>query len=137
MVGTAFRLDTRLEGDTHAVAALELSELRLMDDARWPWLVLVPRLPGARELLDLDATQAARLLDEVRRCSLALQALHAPFKLNVAALGNVVEQLHVHVIARRRDDPAWPRPVWGVGDRLPYPGAARVQAIDALRRELA
>src|SRR5690606_29985380 len=98
------------------------SELRLMDDARWPWLLLVPRLPGARELIDLDAAHSAQLLDEVRRCSLALRTLHAPYKLNVAALGNVVEQLHVHVIARRRDDPAWPRPVWGVGERLPYDG---------------
>lgn len=136
MAGAAWRLDPRLEGDTHAVAALELCELRLMDDVRWPWLVLVPRLPGARELLDLDAAHSALLLEEVRRCSLALQALHAPFKLNVAALGNVVEQLHVHVIARRRDDPAWPRPVWGVGDRLPYDASARSRAIDALRREL-
>jgi diadenosine tetraphosphate (Ap4A) HIT family hydrolase len=137
MAAGDWRLDPRLLADTHAVAVLGLSELRLLDDARWPWLVLVPRVADARELIDLDATQSALLLDEVGRCSRALRALHAPHKLNVAALGNVVEQLHVHVIARRRDDPAWPRPVWGVGERLPYPGAARDRAIDALRQALA
>lgn len=137
MATPTWKLDPQLEGDTHAVAELALCDLRLMDDSRWPWLVLVPRQAGARELVDLAGAQSALLLDEIRCCSRALLALHAPHKLNVAALGNVVEQLHVHVIARRRDDPAWPRPVWGVGARLPYTDAARKQAIDALHRELA
>ncbi len=116
----AFELDPVLARETHAVCELPLCSVRLMDDARFPWLVLVPRVPGAREIIDLDDAQRTLLWQEVAQTSGAVRALCTPYKLNVAALGNVVEQLHVHVIARFRDDPAWPRPVWGVGTAQPY-----------------
>ena len=132
-----WELDPRLAADSVAVAAFELSELRLMDDSRWPWLLLVPRVAGARDLLDLERAARVQLLDEIDRCSRALLQLHAPDKLNVAALGNVVEQLHVHVIARRRDDDAWPRPVWGVGERMAHAPGQLDAACARLRAALA
>ena len=111
---SAFELDKRLEGDSVPVADLPLSAVRLMNERSWPWLILVPRRAGLVELIDLDAESRARLMEEIARAAEALRALYRPDKLNVAALGNVVHQLHVHVIARFRSDPAWPRPIWNV-----------------------
>lgn len=116
----SFELDPRLLRDTSLLCEGPLSRLLLMNDARFPWLILVPRVSLARDLIDLDASQRAQLLDEITQASHALKSLFAPHKLNVAALGNVVEQLHVHVIARFRTDAAWPRPVWGAGSAEPY-----------------
>lgn len=132
-----WRLHTQLEADTHAVARLELSELRLMDDARYPWLILVPRVAGATELLDLDRSAQHALLGEIDAAGRALRTLVSPHKLNVAALGNVVPQLHVHVIARFRGDDAWPRPVWGVHPARPYAPDALAARLQALRDTLA
>jgi diadenosine tetraphosphate (Ap4A) HIT family hydrolase len=135
--GAAWRLHPQLEADTHAVASLGLSELRLMGDARYPWLILVPRVAGAVELVDLDDQQQAGLMREIAQASRALRTLCDPHKLNVAALGNVVSQLHVHVVARSRDDDAWPRPIWGVAPPQPYPAEALAQRLQALRAALA
>ena len=115
-----FTLDPRLAADTRPVAALPLCDVRLMDDARYPWLVLVPRVPGLVEILDLAPDDQLTLFDEIRLCARALQAQTDAHKLNVAALGNVVRQLHVHVIARFEHDDAWPRPVWGAHPPVPY-----------------
>lgn len=128
-----WRLHPQLEADTHPVASLGLSELRLMDDARYPWLILVPRVPDAVELVDLVETQQAMLMREIAQASRALRSLFDPHKLNVAALGNVVSQLHVHVVARSRDDAAWPRPVWGVVPPQPYASETLEQRLQALR----
>ena len=125
----AFALDPRLAADTQRVGNLELSRVLLFDDARFPWLVLVPRQPGLRDLIDLAHDDQHQLLDEINRCAHVLHALDKPDKLNVAALGNVVAQLHVHVIARYANDAAWPRPVWNVGERVVFEA-------DALRRRL-
>ena len=134
---THYELHPQLAADTHPLASLELCDLRLMDDANYPWLVLVPRIANARELADLDAGQRHRLTDEIDLASRALRAAVRPFKLNVAALGNLVPQLHVHVIARFEDDPAWPAPVWGRVAARPYTPDALVARIrllgDALR----
>ncbi|MBN8482299.1 MAG: HIT domain-containing protein [Xanthomonadales bacterium] len=131
-----FELDARLAGDTHFIGDLALSRVLLMDDARWPWLILVPRRAGLRELVDLEVDAQYVLLDEINRTARLLQHLHAPDKLNIAALGNVVAQLHVHVIARHHQDAAWPSPVWGRGERVAYaPNAAR-RAIGALAAHL-
>ena len=121
MVVTDFSLDARLEADSIAVVEPVLSAVRLMRDANYPWLVLVPRRANAVELVDLAPDDRVRLIEEIAAASHALRACVSCEKLNVAALGNVVSQLHVHVIARRRDDPAWPRPVWGVVPARPYP----------------
>lgn len=129
-------LHPQLVSDTHPIAAFGLSELRLMDDANYPWLILVPRVPDARELVDLDAAAQGTLMEEIGRCSRALQALFRPHKLNVAALGNLVPQLHVHVIARHTDDPAWPAPVWGRVNARPYTPEALVERVSRLQRAL-
>ncbi len=131
-----FALDPRLAGDTHFVTDLALSRVLLMDDARWPWLILVPRRDGLRELLDLDLDAQHRLLDETNRVARLLQQRHAPDKLNIAALGNVVAQLHVHVIARHATDFAWPSPVWGCGERVPYAPATAQRSVDELAAAL-
>src|SRR4051794_18113975 len=120
-----FTLDPRLAGDTHVVGDFPLSRVLLMDDARYTWLILVPRLANKRELIELARDEQGALLDEINRCSHVLHALFKPDKLNVAALGNVVAQLHVHVIARHKHDAAWPRPVWGLGEREPFATPAR------------
>lgn len=115
-----FLLHPQLLADTHPVCDLALCTVRLMDDARFPWLILVPRQPFLRELVDLAGDDQTTLLREINRAGRVLQRLYRTDKLNVAALGNVVPQLHVHVISRRSDDAAWPRPVWGVGTAEPY-----------------
>ena len=127
-----FSLDPRLAGDTLPVKALGLSDVRLMNDSRFPWLILVPRRAGLREVHGLPRADRARLFEEIAEASRALAARGA-FKVNVGALGNIVAQLHVHVVARDPSDAAWPGPVWGAGTRVPYaPGAG-----EALAAELA
>ncbi len=115
-----FHIHPQLVTDSHPVCELALCSVRLIDDWRWPWLILVPRRPYTSELVDLSEKEQLALLAEVNRACRTLQRLYRTDKLNVAALGNVVPQLHVHVIARHRDDDAWPRPVWGVGTAVPY-----------------
>ena len=128
-----FELDSRLAADTIFIADGPLSQLRLMDDARFPWLVLVPRIADAVEWVDLDANGQTLLWDEVRRASQLLRAFGACDKLNVGSLGNVVRQLHVHVVARRTDDAAWPGPVWGSGPMQRLASGAREARIALCR----
>ena len=135
-MSTRFVLDPRLEADTHAIGDLPLSELRLMDDARFPWLILVPRIAGARDLIDLDERDQRTLLAEINLVGRTLEAQLRPDKLNIAALGNVVPQLHVHVIARFTSDAAWPQPVWGCGERVAYTAAERESRVAAFRNAL-
>ncbi|TCT24405.1 HIT domain-containing protein [Thermomonas haemolytica] len=131
-----WHLDPRLADDTAPVIELPLCEVRLMDDANHPWLVLVPRVPDAVEIIDLDPAQRTQLSAEIDLAARALKALFKPDKLNVAALGNQVPQLHVHVIARFRDDIAWPRPVWGAAHARPYAPEELVQRVNTLRAAL-
>jgi diadenosine tetraphosphate (Ap4A) HIT family hydrolase len=128
-----YELHPQLAADTHPLAALELCELRLMDDANYPWLILVPRVPAAREMIDLDQAQRHRLTDEIDLAARLLREAFRPHKLNVAALGNLIPQLHVHVIAREENDPAWPAPVWGRVAARPYPPEALVERVRRLR----
>jgi diadenosine tetraphosphate (Ap4A) HIT family hydrolase len=134
--GAGYHLHPQLAADTHALADLDLCELRLLDDANYPWLVLVPRVPGARELTDLPRALRHQLSDEIACASAALQVVFQPHKLNVAALGNQVPQLHVHVIARFLDDPARPAPVWGKAAPRPYAEQARLDCVARLRAAL-
>jgi diadenosine tetraphosphate (Ap4A) HIT family hydrolase len=134
---TTFNLDPRLANDTIFIADLPLSQLRLMDDARFPWLVLVPRLPDAVEWIDLAGDRQASLLAEINRAAKALRAISPCEKLNIGALGNIVRQLHVHVVARNIGDAAWPGPVWGNGRARPYDASAGKARIDALQLALA
>ncbi|MDX2094524.1 MAG: HIT domain-containing protein [Alphaproteobacteria bacterium] len=114
-----FTLDPRLARDTFDVTDLPLCQVRLMDNRHFPWLVLVPRVAAAVEWMDLSRAQQHRLSDEIAVVSHVLKALVTPDKLNVAALGNQVSQLHVHLIARYKSDAAWPNPIWG-GASGPY-----------------
>lgn len=128
-----FQLDPRLLADTHFVLDGALSRVLLMDDARWPWLILVPRIAGLRELLDLDSAQRAVLMDEIDACGSWLQRQPSVHKLNIAALGNVVAQLHVHVLGRWPGDPAWPAPVWGAPGRVHYGETELLALLERLR----
>jgi len=129
-------LHPQLAADTVAVGDLALTRVLLNDDANYPWLILVPRLPALVEIIDLDDGSQAQLLREVSDSARALRRITKCDKLNVAALGNQVPQLHVHVIARFHSDAAWPNPVWGKAARKPYPADAREQLIEAARRDL-
>lgn len=131
-----FALDPQLAADSVAVAELGLSDLRLMNDARFPWLLLVPRREGAVEMIDLEKPDRAALFEEINAASAALRAATRCDKLNVAALGNQVKQLHVHVIGRFDGDAAWPGPVWGAGPAVPYAAEARNTLIDKIRSAL-
>ena len=142
MPGVTWALDERIASASLPVAELELCHVRLQDDRRWPWLVLVPRAPGLTELEDLAPADRARLLEEIVRAGAAVRAAGravglAVDKLNIGALGNVVPQLHVHVVGRRREgDPAGTGPVWGCGTGVAYPSAAGVAAVTAARAAL-
>ncbi len=125
-----FSLDPRLAADTLPVGDLPLCAVRLMNDRRFPWLVLVPRRADTVEITDLGEADAARLVQEVRLATRVMQELARPDKVNLGALGNVVPQLHLHVVGRFRSDPAWPGPVWGFGAREPYPDHAAAALIE-------
>ena len=132
----AFETDSRLLAHSVAVAAWPLCDVRLMDDARFPWLVLIPRVAGASELDEVPAAGQPMLMAEMIRAGAIVRRLGAAMdlgvdKLNTAALGNVTAQLHIHVVGRRRDDPLWPDPVWGREGRTPL-GEARLAALAGL-----
>lgn len=114
-----FSLDPRLAADGPALGDLPLCHVRLVDDARFFWIVLVPRRVGASEIIDLDTQDRWRLMEEIARASAAVKSASSCAKLNVAALGNMVPQLHVHIVGRTPGDAAWPGPVFGAGQREP------------------
>ena len=132
-----FSLDPQLAADTLAVADLPLCAVRLMRDAHYPWLILVPRRAGLAEIIDLGADERSQLMAEIAAASEALRASFRCDKLNVAAIGNMVRQLHVHVIARRKDDLAWPKPVWGFAAPRPYGVGEAEELVKKLAAKLA
>jgi diadenosine tetraphosphate (Ap4A) HIT family hydrolase len=133
-----FVLHQQLAADTVPIADWPLSALLLMRaERRWPWLILVPRRPALREIVDLDPADRAMLIEEIADATRLLQALYAPDKVNVAAIGNMVAQLHVHVVARTRDDPVWPKPIWGQLPAEPYETAGLEARLAQLRHALA
>ena len=133
---TAILLDSRLEGDSIALGDLRFCQVRLMNDARWPWLLLVPQRPNVSELHDLskaelanvalDSVDAARALKQITNCT----------KINCGSLGNIVRQLHIHVIARNENDPNWPNPVWGYGVPKNYTQDDQIELTTALKDKL-
>lgn len=137
-----FAVDPRILAASEPIASLRLCEARLQDDARWPWIVLIPRKHGARELEHLASADRALLLAELSAAGAAVRAIGAARgrpveKLNIAAIGNVVPQLHVHVTGRRVDDGAWPDPPWGRPGCRGYDADALAAALDAARSALA
>lgn len=135
-----FFADPAFESGSVAVADWPLCQVRLQDDARFPWLILIPRRASLAELDQLQPTDLNLLMAEILRAGEAVRDLGRMVgrpveKLNIAALGNVTAQLHVHVIGRRSDDPVWPDPVWGRGTAESWPPATRETLIDALHRD--
>ncbi|HTV28669.1 MAG TPA: HIT family protein [Xanthobacteraceae bacterium] len=128
-------LHPQLQADTMPVCDLALSQVLAMNDANFPWLILVPRRAGVSEIFDLDAEQAI-LLNEVSAASRVLKEVTRCDKVNVAAIGNVVPQLHIHIVARRKDDPLWPKPVWGAAAPRAYEPAALERFTVAIRERL-
>jgi diadenosine tetraphosphate (Ap4A) HIT family hydrolase len=118
-----FELDSRLARDTLPVAILGLSELRLMNDRRWPWAILVPRRPGVTEIFELTPLDQTILTFETVTVSEAMKRVFGARKMNVGSLGNMVPMLHLHVVARSEDDAGWPGPVWGHGTGERYEAA--------------
>ena len=136
MPETGYSLDPRLDEIGHPLGDFALSRVFLLDDARFPWVMLVPRRKDVSEILDLSEADRHALFAETLRAAEALRSVSKPDKLNIGALGNMVSQLHVHVIGRFASDPAWPGPVWGHGTRVPYPAHMAGPLIDRLRAAL-
>jgi diadenosine tetraphosphate (Ap4A) HIT family hydrolase len=134
MPPVTFTLDPRIAADTTVVGDLSLSRLFLMKDGNYPWLLLVPRRDGLSELIDLDAPERGQLMEEVALASETLRRITGCDKLNVAALGNRVTQLHVHVIARFASDVGWPDPVWGAHPALERDAETTAALVASLRR---
>lgn len=115
-----YALDERLANDSQSILHLDLCDLRIARDSRWPWLILVPRRPDVSEVFDLSPSDQMWLAQEQTRVAVALKQVTAADKINIAAIGNVVRQLHVHVVARFENDENWPRPIWGHGTPIPH-----------------
>lgn len=130
-----YRLHERLAADTILLGHWPLCELRLMNDSQYPWVILVPRRPDVREIYELSAPDQQHLLQEINVMGQGLMQLFAGDKLNVAALGNLVPQLHLHLLVRFTADAAWPAPVWGRNPAVAYEAdalAARLAALSPL-----
>ena len=133
---TDFILDPRLAADSVFIADGPLSQVRLMDDVRFPWLVLVPRVPEVSEWLELDGAQQRLLLAEINQAGNLIRTEPETEKLNIGALGNIVRQLHVHLVGRHAGDAAWPGPVLGSGAAQRYPQASLDSRIAYWRQRL-
>jgi diadenosine tetraphosphate (Ap4A) HIT family hydrolase len=136
MTASAWSLHPQLERDTANIGDLPLSRVLLINDANYPWLLLVPRRPDIVEVIDLDEVAQAQLTTEIARVSRALREVTQCHKLNVAALGNMVPQLHVHIIARFRTDAAWPKPVWGAAPPRAYERDTLHDLVAPLRKKI-
>ena len=131
-----FILHSKLAADTFEVLSLEVSQLLLMNDARYPWLILVPQVSGMRDLHNLSTKQYQAVTQEIAQVSKVLESVTQAHKMNVGALGNMVPQLHIHIIARQTNDAAWPAPVWGVGEAQPYSQDAAKTLIQQIASKL-
>ena len=136
-----FKLHPTLAADTFQLGSLTVCQVLLMNDSRYPWLILVPQLQSdkgedLRDLHQLPEIESTLVWQEIREVSHALEGIAQPLKLNVAALGNMVPQLHIHIIARNEGDAAWPGPVWGVGEAVSYENVEKTQFIQRLATQL-
>ena len=131
-----FELDGRIARDSDLIATLDLCQLRIQNDSRWPWLVMVPQRADMTEIFELSEADQALLSAEVNHVAAALKEITCATKINVGALGNIVRQLHVHVIARFEGDANWPGPIWGYGSAEPYDGEKRQALVNTLMEKL-
>lgn len=129
---TAWRLHPQLLADSIPIYQLPLCAVRLLDDQRFPWVLLIPSIPGAAQWLDVPLTTQHLILDEIQQVSQVMQQLYAPDRINLATIGNRVEQLHIHCVARHHRDDAWPNVVWGHGQRQPYTPLKKLARANAI-----
>ena len=134
---TSFKIHSKLQDDCVYLGRMKLCEVLLMNDNRFPWVILVPRIPGLRDFHELPEDSRPDLFNEIEVVSQTLKKQYKADKINVAALGNQVPQLHVHIIARRQSDEAWPGPVWGSGTIQPYSRDALAEIVQILKHDLA
>jgi diadenosine tetraphosphate (Ap4A) HIT family hydrolase len=128
-----FELHTQLEKDTIFVKSLELSDILLMNDSRYPWIILVPRIENAVDITDLSEQERKIFVEEINRVSISIKNHYQPDRINIAMLGNVVPQLHCHIIARFETDFAWAKPVWGIGEAVAYTEEQKEKVVSLLR----
>jgi len=133
MDAITFEIDSQLKQTSYPLTSLGVCDLRLVDDQRWPWLLIIPRVPHAVELIDLTPDLRSEVWLEIDHVARVMRDQFSPYKLNIAALGNQVRQLHIHCIARFPDDDAWPNPVWGVGESLPYDSELLAARLNSLK----
>lgn len=131
-----FVLHTQLEKDTFFIGTLKLSEILLMNDCRYPWIILVPRLPNLTDITDLTEETRKTFIEEINSAAQAMKQHFKPERINIAMLGNVVPQLHCHIIARFRNDFAWSKPVWGIGKTTAYFAEQKENTLETLRKVL-
>jgi diadenosine tetraphosphate (Ap4A) HIT family hydrolase len=131
-----FALHPQLEKDTYLIGSLELSEILLMNDSRYPWIILVPRIIDAIDITDLTAADRADFMEEINHIAKFMKQHFQPDRLNIAMLGNIVPQLHCHIIARYETDFAWAKPVWGIGDAVSYTEEQQEKTISLLQSNL-
>ena len=131
-----FELDGRIARDSDLIATLDLCQLRIQNDSRWPWLVMVPQRADMTEIFELPEADQALLSAEVNHVAAVLKEITGATKINVGALGNIVRQLHVHVIARFEGDANWPGPIWGYGSAEPYDGEKMQALMNRLMEKL-
>lgn len=128
-----FKIDHRLAVDTTLVCSLKLSQVRLQNNSTFPWIILVPQVHGIKEMIELSENDQLQIFKEIMLASRVMNELFSPDKLNIANLGNVVSQLHIHVIARFKDDKAWPNPVWNSSFKAHYSEIEEQELIVALQ----
>lgn len=131
-----FVLHPQLENDTFFIGSLDLTDVLLMNDIRYPWLILVPRLNNIFDITDLCEENRQTLMKEINFVASLVKQQYQPEKLNIAMLGNVVPQLHCHIIARFTDDFAWAKPVWGIGEAFPYSAEKQTETVSLLKQLL-
>lgn len=133
---TDFTLHPQLEKDTFFIGSLDLSNILLMNDSRYPWIILVPRINDVCDITDLSAEYRAEFTEEINRVASLMKQAYQPERMNIAMLGNVVPQLHCHIIARFKEDFAWAKPVWGIGDAIPYTKEQQEKIVPLLQKLL-
>ncbi|KAA0972341.1 HIT domain-containing protein [Aureimonas fodinaquatilis] len=137
MSKAAFKLDSQLAAGTFFIGKLKLCRVFLMNDSRWPWLMLVPEIPDIIELTDLSAEDQAILIREADFTARLVQKQFSPDKMNIGSMGNIVPQFHLHIVARHKNDAAWPEPVWGFAGRIPYEPEEVERLLSILGKDLA
>lgn len=133
MDALTFEIDSQLKQTSYPLLSLSVCDLRLVDDQRWPWVLIIPRVAHAVELIDLTPDLRSEVWLEIDHVARVMRDQFSPHKLNIAALGNQVRQLHIHCIARFPDDDAWPNPVWGVGESVPYDSEALNTRLNSMK----